>query len=225
MKKRNIAVSMACILLVCSACSRLMDRPSEPPADLSISFADDILSVSVNYVIVSNGPGSWMEDASWDEYVFTVSNLTGLPVTVESIQLIDPRGVFIENGDDPELLEKKSSELAEKYGEYGISLAASKAASAAGLGNIFGPLSSVFGIGMDHYEQSGEQDIRDAFNHRRIDSFRLSGNDSIQGSAFFPVIPSPRALVVNYRDEGDLKAIEVPLERLKGLHVSEVELD
>ncbi len=225
MKRETIALIMAGFLIMCGACSRLMDRPSAPTADLGISSADDALSVSVNYVIVSNGPGSWMEDASWDEYVLTVSNLTGMPVTVESIKVIDPRGLFIENGDDPDLLEKKSSDLAKKYSEYGISLAASKAASAAGLGSIFGPLSSVFGIGVDHYEQSGKQDIRDAFERRRINSFRLSGNDSIQGSAFFPVIPSPRAIVVNYRNEGNLETVEVPLERLKGLHVSEDEAD
>lgn len=191
----------------------LIAKPSAPPANSGISSADDNLSVSFHHLIVSNGRGSWIENAPWDEYVLTITNRTELPMIIGKISLIDSRGMFIDSASTPDQVEQQSSDLAAEYGKLGMSVAVGQAAAAAGVGGIFGPVSSVFGITRDHYKRKEQQQIRKEFNRRRLVSFRISGHKSLSGSAFFPIIPDPKALIINYRKGNEVGVVEISLEK------------
>ncbi len=213
-----ITCMMACLLTACATGPAFIEEPSAPRPDFAISATDGNLSAALNYLIIANGPGSWVENAPWDEYVLTLKNLTGDPLTIEKVSLIDPRGAYFESESDPVQAGQKTSDLAQQYEELGMSIAVGQAASAAGIGGIFGPISSIFGITRDHYEQKEHAEIRNEFNRRRFNIIRLQGQKSITNSAFFPVIPNPQALIINYRKGNNPETIEMSLEKLKGLH-------
>lgn len=218
--RRFLMVSLISgLLAACATGPGLIGNPSAPPPDLGLTTTDGILSAALNYLIVENGPGSWVENALWDEYVLTLENLTGDPLVIERVSLIDPRGVFIESEVDPVILEEKTRSLAQQYESIGMSIAIGQAVSAAGVGMIFGPISSVFGVTRKHYEQQEQADIRNEFNRRQFNMVRLQGQQSMTRSAFFPVVPNPQALVIHYRGGNTPGIVEISLERLKGLHV------
>ena len=127
---RSVVVVMLVVFLTaCATSSRYIDAPAAPPPELGISYSDDNLGVSVNSLILPGGPGSWVKGARWDEYVLTIRNLSDKPLTVEKIQLIDPRGVYITSGVNPGQLEKLSEAMMEEYKDMGIMVAISAAPS------------------------------------------------------------------------------------------------
>lgn len=221
----------------CASSSRYISAPTAPPPDLGISSRDDNLSVTLNYLILPDGPGAWVKGARWDEYVLTFRSICDKPLTVEKIRLIDPRGLYIESGADPEQLETLSEAMAEQYKDIGISVAilaapsvvAGAAVAAGAFGTAAGAIvlapvaaiaAPVYFFGKQHAKQQDTESIQREFTRRRLTTFTLSGNATITGSSFYPIIPNPKASVVDYRMGSETKVLEISLEKLKGLHVA-----
>jgi|GEM_PF-2748040 len=122
---RDVLITMLIVgfLSSCASSSRYISTPTAPPPDLGISCQDDKLSVTLNYLILPDGIGAWVKGARWDEYVLTIRSICDKAITVEKIRLIDPRGLYIESGADPEQLETLSEAMAEQYKDIGISVA------------------------------------------------------------------------------------------------------
>lgn len=236
---KRIALCMVVLFLFsgCATDSRYITTPSSLSQDLEISSRDNNLSANLNYLILPDGPGAWVKGARWDEYVLTVRNLSDKPLTVEKIRLIDPRGLYIESGIDPEQLETLSEAMASQYKDAGISVAigvapavvggaavAAGSIGAAAGAMVLAPVAAiaapVYFLGKQHAKQQDREAIQKEFTRRRLGTFTLSGNATISGSSFYPIIPNPKALVVDYRIGSEIKVIEVSLERLKGLHVA-----
>ena len=67
------------------------------------------------------------------------------------------------------------------------------------------------------------QNIIREFQRRQSFTFTLSKGGAHAESAFFPIVPSPKALMVEYMDGRGMKTFELPLEKeLAGLHVAPV---
>lgn len=73
--------------------------------------------------------------------------------------------------------------------------------------------------GRTYGETKDREVIQKDFTPRCLRAFTLAGHSTVTGSAFFPIVPSPKALVVDYTKDGQRKTLEVPLDKLKGLHV------
>ncbi|MEM7220954.1 MAG: hypothetical protein AAF515_21520 [Pseudomonadota bacterium] len=88
------ALALAAIAGCAAKGTRLIEKPVafEPPAPL-ITAADDHLSVTLDWVIVRDGPGSWAERVDWDEYLLRVDNLGSEPVILHAMQVVDSLGV------------------------------------------------------------------------------------------------------------------------------------
>jgi hypothetical protein len=232
-----ILILIVCFVSACATSSRYIAAPSAPPPDLGINFTDNNLSVSINYLIIPDGPGAWVKGARWDEYVLTSRNMSDKPLTVENIRLVDPRGLYIMSGVDPDQLETLSETLAGQYKDVGISVAigiapavvTGVAVGAGAIGTAVGAaaLAPVALIAAPIYYFSKQQsdlrdkeNIRKEFTRRQLTTFTLSGNATISSSVFFPIVPNPKALVVDYRVGSDMKVLEISLEKLIGLHVA-----
>lgn len=226
-------------LLQGCASGRYIENRSTPPPDAGISSKDSNLEVTLNYVILPNGPGSWVKDARWDEYFITLRNLSNRPVTIEKVSLIDPRGVYIKSGLNPGQLTSESEMLAEGYKDLGMTvaieaggaalwLASGAAVGAMGAGAlVLGPALLLAGPGYLLYSRYAKtkdlENIAKEFQRREISNLTLAGNATTQGSKFFPIVPNPRDLVVDYRMGSEIKTLDLSLEKLKGLHVASPE--
>jgi len=244
-KKIRIFGSILIIsLLIFSGCASLGPetkyiQPSSREAlpDLGVSSGNKELNVSLVYIIIPNGQGAWVKGAKWDEYLLTFKNLSDKPLTVERIRLIDPRGLYIDNGTNLEKLEKESDVLAKEYKDMGMAYApdiavlgiGTLAATTGSLGlataaTVLAPVAAIGGVVWYYNKKMAEQKDREAieteFERRQITTFTLSENATVSGSAFFPIIPNPKALVVDYRVGNETKTLEVSLEKLTGLHIA-----
>ncbi len=237
-KRLFIFFSMVVFISGC-ATTRMITTPSAPPPDLGISAKDDNFSVSLNYVIVPNGPGSWVKGACWDEYVLTLRSITNKTITLEQIRMIDPRGVYVHSGASAAQLESMEEGVAKIYKNMDMSTAAilgtdaivSTVAQTASIATNMAMIPLADTATTLFAMAPSQQVTNDLMDRTKIDSeiFRrqfttvtLAGNATISGSAFFPTIPNPKDLVIDYRIGNDNKALEMPLEKLAGLHVAPV---
>lgn len=222
------------LLLVVTSCAtgRYIDNPAPLGDDLGLNVTDELVQLSLKHVVVSNGPGSWVEDAGWDEYVFEVRNLSDQAITIEQIQLIDPRGIYLENDLQPEQLESLSQRMLEEYQDAGIAVAigavpyvAVTAGAAAGsLGAVAGAVAlapvAVIAAPLWYFQkkqtdQVDKENIESEFRRRRISTVTMTGNATMEGSGFFPIVPSPQALVATYRQGSNTETLQLPLNQLR----------
>lgn len=238
--RKCIPVCIFVVLSLLSGCaskSRLLEEPTPFSKDLGIHTESPQLSVTVNHVILPNGAGSWVKDAKWDEYVLTIQNQGKGPLTIQGFWLIDVRGIYLKSRDEPGRLETISEALAEEYKTVqlktavGVATAAASSTLIAGSAASTGALASAGPVALlalpfvPYFEFKAKEakelemaNIERQFVSRRLRSFRLAENAALQGSQFFPVIPNPRELVVEYRAEGESRELSLSLEKLRGIH-------
>jgi hypothetical protein len=91
--RRQLLMIVLCSLL--SACSPQLRMMKEPSAEQIPDYrwaatAPDGLTVTIHTVLVRNGPGSWVRDADWDEYILTIKNSSMSPMKIEALRLYSP---------------------------------------------------------------------------------------------------------------------------------------
>jgi hypothetical protein len=236
-------------LTACSPQSRLLHEPM-PAQDAIIGWADtapDGLHVELHQVIVRNGPGSWVRDADWDEYVVRLANHSATPLRIERFELQSARllGV-VECSTSRTQLEKQSSATLRTLKDAGIvagagvvsagaavavagtggTIAASAAAAAAGI--VLLPVGLVTGGVYVHKKHK-----RERLDHVLIDEqlaqrsfalpYELAGASDVSKSTFFPITPAPTRLVIGYASAGEPHDLTLALPSLAGLHLKPTE--
>lgn len=193
-------------LLTGCATTRYISNPTTPPQDLGLVGSTDDLEIKLHYVIVPDGPGSWIQGAKWNEWVLSIKNLTQSDVTVEKISLIDPRGVYVrsEYGSVDELesaAERAQTHYASLYGSTAVGSALVGAAMplmAAGI--PIGPIGALPYFLLSSSQAQGRDAVQAEFQKRRLPlPLELSSGGSLRGGVFLPLVPQPQALVVTYR--------------------------
>jgi len=227
---------------------KMASKQTPPPVGLDRPFpAQAPLAASLRTLIIYKGPGSWKRQAYWDEYVLTLKNAGDQPLTIDSGRLIDPAGVAQDGGTDPWKLEKESKTLEQKYRDAGIAFAKNAAplvlVTAVGYGAAAGSIMAAGGAGgavalanamviaLPIYygtvlviNRHNKQAIMAEFARRRLAlPLTLAPGESRTGSLFFPMIPEPSRLDLAVRSEGATTTSSLPLDFLKGLHVSRPE--
>lgn len=226
---------VSCLLLIITACAnaRHIATPTSPPSDTALKGVNEDIEVKLHYIIVPEGPGSWVKGAKWNEWMISIRTLTQSDITIEKIDLIDPRGIYVGSQYDSVYhVEKESDSLAKIYKDIIVGSATETVAGHAigwALSEVFWNFGGLIGgiaynatnklIELPNYlEAKDRQNIQAEYEKRRLKySLTMSGDASIAGSAFFPLVPRPRALVVVYRNlkgEAQTKQIKLPLESL-----------
>jgi len=91
-----------CLAGCVSATKYKMARDDTPRAQLlNVAFPSAPLQATLTTLIVYGGPGSWKREALWDEYVVTLHNPGGQPLTVTTAGLMDRTGIARAPGIDP----------------------------------------------------------------------------------------------------------------------------
>ncbi len=216
---------LVCSLIGCAGGGRYIAEPSTP-AEIGISGSNDDLHVTLNCLICGNAAGSWVKDAPWHEYILTIKTPPEKSLTIFKVALIDPTGVERLCGAHPGQLEQASENLLKMYKNQGIfdaAVAGGMAASILTAVPFIGPAFNLAGMGFQqgsHYADAKEKEaIQAEFERRRLQiPASLSGKANVRGSVFFPTIPNPKALVMEYRvgkEMGETKTLNMPLEKVQ----------
>jgi len=214
-------VAVICFLSCAGTGARYIETPSTPPPETGISGSNSDLRVVLNCIICTDGPGSWVREAPWHEYIITVTTPPNKSLTINRVALIDPTGVQRVSGASPLQLRKASEELLKSYKRQGILAGATLGGMAASTAIPFiGPAFNAAGLAAqqsDMYASTKDQEnINQEFARRSLPiPLSLSGNAHAKGSIFFPMIPNPRALLFQYRVGQDEKTLEIPLGAAK----------
>jgi hypothetical protein len=242
---RNIRIptaTLACVLAL-SGCLATKYKAAQkgvpPPTLLYIAESKPPIDLGLRSVIVYGGPGSWKESALWDEYVVTIHNQSGKPLTVIAATLSDFSGTPRSPGTDPWALEKESQTLEERYRSDGVAFARSSApralllgATAAGAAvggaaeTATAAAASVSVIALPVYyvvvwtkNRSNKAAIATEFARRRL-AFPLTvaAGEMRTGSIFFPMVPDPKSLSLGWTSDPNSGGIDISLQSLAGVH-------
>jgi hypothetical protein len=80
-----------------------------------VSTSDDSITVSLDWVIVRDGPGTWAKNADWDEYLISVANNTDEDITIEGVVVVDSLGTELQTDYDRKQLVKASKKSVKRY--------------------------------------------------------------------------------------------------------------
>lgn len=239
------AIALACaalfVLAGCVSAKYKFAGKNTPPARvLNAHFPPAPLDANLTNVITDRSPGSWKQEAFWDEYVVTLRNTGDKPLQVVSTTIVDSGGTSISPGDDPWALERQSKTLERKYRDAGVAFARMAAPRVlvtsaepvvianAGIGAAGAAVAAtatavalpVYGLATWGRNRHYKAAIKTEFNHRRLPlPLSLAPGETRTGSLFFPMIPNPRSLDLHWSTESASVDSVLALDFLSGLHM------
>jgi len=86
--------------------------------------SDSRLTISLEWILVRNGLGSWCKDADWDEYILTITNRSEETLRIESVRVVDSLGDTVVTSGKYKNLVKQSKQTARRYKEHDIEVKA-----------------------------------------------------------------------------------------------------
>jgi len=226
---------MLVILLLSTGCvsSKYQASSSDTAAPtLDVPFSPAPLAATLNTVIAYNGPGSWKNDACWDEYIVRITNHSAAPLQVESATLTDFQGAATSPGADPWLLEKSSVARQKELSRTTRNVLVQVGAGYTTVGVVGSALAATGGFaagalvlpayigGAVYRNHTHRKKIEAEFAHRRLVlPATLAPGQTVQGSLFFRLAPGPRSLVLAYQDDHQAGTTTANLTPLAGLHL------
>ncbi len=214
-------------------------RPDRLEADLG----GEEVRARLDAVVTYKGPGTWKQEALWDEIQLTLTNPGTSAVVLTGATLTDSRGATQDAGTDPWLLERASLDQRKRYERAGVSFVLNTAGYVAltygmtGTGALAGAaLTSSWGgfatgatvglaavpviaIGVHIKNVHNRHAIEAEFERRRIHfPLTLPPGGTASGSLFFPMSTSPGRLTLTRADGGVARSLVYPTPMLAGLH-------
>ena len=120
MKLRFLSVLM-CLLLTSCAGTKVLDEPVVLETTQPLGVVEDgVVRVTLDWVIVHDGPGAWAQGADWDEYLVRIENVSESPVNLQGTTLVDSLGTPIEPGRSRHALVDASKSNLERYEDLNI---------------------------------------------------------------------------------------------------------
>jgi len=247
MQRRLRLLGVACGLAVLTACTPASRMVREPQADGGLALdarspGGAELALAIERVVVRNAAGSWVRDASWDEYVVALENRGELAVELVDVALASAHLAAAHPSADLDLLERETSAQLRVLKSAGVAVAAGYAAGALAFASMAGgtsqvgliagataaavmiPVAAVAGgiyMHKRHKRQRLDRELMRAEIARRAlpVPVEIAPGSAREGSWFFPITPAPRQLLVRYREGGAEREILVDLPELSELHI------
>jgi hypothetical protein len=216
-------------------------RPTAPmPLNLP-GIPQAPVKATLETVIIYKGPGSWKERAFWDEYVISVANHGPTAIRLQSASLVEPGGDQLSPGTDWMELERQSvdgwkrnvtldnlalgAELTTLTATGAAATATMGIAATVGAGPVLGAAAGIalVSLGASHLlglsDEDSRRKIEAEFDQRRLRiPASLIPGETVRGSLFFRITPSPQQLQLNYRANSQMHRITINLASLHGLH-------
>jgi hypothetical protein len=248
MKKLLFHFGVLLLLVTLTGCggSKVLKEPEPFAIEQPLSIIEDQhLAVVLEWVIVRDGPGTWVKNAIWDEYLMSIQNRSDQLITITQIVVVDSLDTRIEPHSARNELVKLSKASSRRYKEAGITVkagagrktlrtaglvAGGAAVGAAAAGSGWGaagatvggglvlvPVLAVGGImrGVNNSKVSEEIELR----HTQF-PLEIPANGDVRLDVFFPLAPSPQSLELKYENAtGEYGLVIETGGSLDGLHI------
>ena len=243
-----IAIAASVVLTGCGGAKVLKEPvPMERGEPVAVG-KDNNLETALDWVIVSNGPGSWSKKATWDEYQFRVANTSGQPVELIDVIVYDMRNDPVRSSADRRALVDASKDVGKRYKDEGVHvepgvgtsslLAAGAVSAAVGIGTaasapllMTGATAGVALTGVVLMPVLLTGGVVNMVNgHKVADEIELrasalplkiAAGETQTITAFYPVTPSPTSIELVYSVDGRLETLVINTgESLAGLNIS-----
>ncbi len=245
------AAILALFAIGLSGCggTKILKEPEPLVRDYPLAtISDRQLEVTLDWVIVRGGPGTWAKNADWDEYMLRVHNLSDEPIQIDSLAVTDWLDVRMDPNSSRSDLVKESKEVAKRYEAYDVKVKAGVGTTtmlvggAAGLATVASigaaaPLLPAAAAGAAVVTLAAApvlivggvmRGVNNGKVAREIDSrhsdlpIEIMPGEIHPLTAFFPLAPSPSHIEIIYHDSGEQRALVVDTsEALNGLHIEE----
>jgi len=243
-------ISMAMIMaFLCGCAGQKLNKKMRPMTEAlpMVTVHDQHVKVELEHVLIKNDPASWVKNASWDEYVLSVTPKSQA-IDVQSVVLIDAFDEAVNHNYNRKQLKKSSARIKRKYQKHGHSVRHGQAprgqlvrySSLIGTGAVAGTTASSAYLGTTASAAAGAAvvavptvviaGILRLKNHHQVQqaltqkSLIMPLQINVEGADFkviFPAVPMPKYLRIVYQIGNLERAIEVPLHRaLQDLHIN-----
>ncbi len=243
-----VTATLSLCLVGCGG-SKVLKEPNPLAVTQSLATASDQrLSVTLEWVIVRDGPGTWAKNADWDEYLLKISNQSKQPIQVTELVVVDSLNTRVESLPDRKQLVKKSKKTARRYKKLGIRVEAGSGntkilavagATAGGAaigamtagGAILGPgvaaaaagvlvLAPVLAVGGIVRGVNHSAVNKQIEQRQTLLPIDVPAGDELMLDVFFPLAPSPRTVEFAYSDATGQHIIVIDTSAvLNGLHI------
>lgn len=237
----------ACLLAGCGG-SKVLKEPEPLVVQQALAAAsDERLTVTLDWVIVRDGPGTWAKNVDWDEYLISTRNDGEQMLVIKSVTVIDSLDNRIETGVNRKQLIKGAKTAKRRYKGEGLKV---KAGAGAGTMMVAGAATAAtavsVGVGVGLYGSSALAGaavgglvlapvlavggVMRGVNNGRVNNqielrqtllpIALQEKEAKTLDVFFPLTPSPQQIELTYVDsEGDHVLIVDTRAALDGLHL------
>ena len=106
------------VFMLVSGCAgtKVLDEPVALETTQPLGVVEDgRVRMTLDWVIVRDGPGTWSRGAYWDEYLVRIENLSEHPVNLQKATLVDSLGTTIEPGRSRQMLVEASRDNLRRY--------------------------------------------------------------------------------------------------------------
>ena len=241
----GLILNLALALTGCGGTKILKEPEALAITQALASASDDSLSVTLDWVIFRDGPGTWAKNVDWDEYMISIQNLDDDSLQITGITVVDSLGTQIEPRESRRKLVKGTKETKRRYKGQGLKVKAGLsggvlvgtgvvvaagtsgigAAAAAGGGAAAGaagvvllvPVLAVGGIvrGVNNSKVNNQIESRQTILPAILDE-----REEKDIHIFFPLSPSPQQLEITYVDsQGEHILVVDTRDALEGLHL------
>jgi len=120
----RLTICFACIVLTSCAGPRVVDVAA--PAERIVvkrplaTASDGVLTAELNWITVRNGPGSWVTDANWDEYILSIRNDSSSTIRIRNVTINDSLDNEFSTSARRTTLRKQSKVTLKRYEDLGL---------------------------------------------------------------------------------------------------------
>jgi hypothetical protein len=237
------------LLLMLMGCggTKLLKEPEPLVVAQALATSSDAqLSVTLDWVIYRDGPGTWAKNVDWDEYLIRVEHLGDADIQIKSINVTDSLHNLISPGATRKELVKGTKQTKKRYKDYGLKVKAGAstgtilaagavtavAVSGAGAAAMYGstavaagaatgvllvPVLAVGGVVRGINNSKVNNEIERRQSHFPME---LLVGEEKSLDVFYPLAPSPTLVVLTYIDSnGEHTIIVDTADALHGLHI------
>jgi hypothetical protein len=235
--------SLLALLLVIAGCAAnpVVDPPDTRPAGAPLaSMVEDALAVDLRWIIVRDGPGSWVQYADWDEYLLMLHNHEDGPIRFVSAVVHDSLGTPVEPATTLDALRKGTRLAKRRYEASGtlvnpgtfdgyaaaevlLTVGMTAGDPAVALLSMAAALVALPVIAVKEMSKNaGDRKIDAVIKSRQTPLPQVvPAHASLEVTLFFPVTPSPQQVDLHFDDGLSVRIISIDTsDLLAGLHIA-----